>query len=182
MDDLREYFSACFGNTKGWLFAAFGSDPYLTESGKYEHRQWSERSWRYPQHADRVVRAIAEAAPSADVYVCPYLMKSRERAKGNAVSRVLVHADIDGALDECTVEALGGFAVSSGTPGHGHVYVPLAWPVTPAQHEVLCRGLAERLGGDAKFSDNDLLRPVGTLNHKPTVAGGIAAPVGLVAP
>ncbi|MGB0972436.1 MAG: hypothetical protein ACPGVG_15980 [Mycobacterium sp.] len=32
--------------------------------------------------------------------------------------------------------------------------------------------LRDHLGGDSKISDNDLQRPPGTLNHKPTMAGG----------
>ncbi len=34
----------------------------------------------------------------------------------------------------------------------------------------------------AKISDNDLLRPPGTFNYKPTVAGGEPAPVEAVEP
>ena len=57
------------------------------------------------------------------------------------------------------------------------MYVLLAWPVTPDQHEALCRGLAATLGGDAKYSDNDLLRPPGTWNYKSAVDGGDPSPV-----
>ena len=55
----------------------------------------------------------------------------------------------------------------SGAAGHGHVYVPLDYPVTPVQHDILERGLVKRLGGDpGKISENDVLRPPGTFNHK----------------
>lgn len=99
-------------------------------------------------------------------------MKDASRTKGNAGQRVLIHADVDGDLDEQKVAQLGGFVVPGGTPGHGHVYVPLSWPVTPAQHEALCRGLSAHLGGDHKYADNDLLRPPGTFNYKTNVDGG----------
>ena len=120
--------------------------------------------------------AIAKQAPTADVYACPYLMRNSRRAQGNSASRALVHADVDRELDPAAVTALGGFAIASGTPGHAHVYIPLSYTVTRAQHEMLCRALAEHLGGDAKFSDNDLLRPPGTLNHKSAIAGGDPSP------
>ena len=118
-------------------------------------------------------------APRNDVYVCTNLMWSDKRAQGAAVTHTLIHADKDtGQLDPEKVRAIDGFAVASGTPGHGHVYVQLSEPVTAAQHRVLCRALGDYLGGaDAKISDNDVLRPPGTLNHKPTVTGGEPAAV-----
>ena len=148
--------------TQGWLYVALGLDPYRDENGKYKHHKWIEVAFRWPAQADEAITYIEKTGALGDVYVCPYPMKEAKRAKGNAGQRVLIHADVDHELDEQKVAELGGFIVSSGSPGHGHVYIPLAWPVTPAQHEALCRGLAATLGGDAKFSDNDLLRPPGT--------------------
>jgi hypothetical protein len=177
MDDTARYFQACFGDTAGWLAVAIGHEPHVDDAGKYAHKRWEEHAAPWPKRVGDVVAAIARSAQSADVYCCPYLMRDRRRTKGNAASHALVHADIDGELDPDAVRALGGFAVTSGTPGHAHVYVPLSYAVTPTQHEVLCCGLAERLGGDAKYSDNDLLRPPGTLNHKPAAAGGAPAAV-----
>ena len=82
----------------------------------------------------------------------------------------------------CTVEkvqAVGGFAVASGSEGHGHAYIALSASVTTDQHEALCRAWGRHLVGraDAKVSDNDLLRPPGTYNRKPTVRGGKPVPV-----
>jgi hypothetical protein len=116
--------------------------------------------------------------------VCPYLMWSDKRAKGAAVARPQVHADIDhGHLDGEKVRAIDGFAVASGTPGNGHVYVALTESVPAHWHRALCRGLGDYLGGaDAKISENDVLRPPGTLNHKPTAAGGDPAVVTWLVP
>ena len=134
---------------------------------------------RWPDRADAAIDKIQAEARRGDVYVCPYLMRDRKRAKGNAAGRRLVHSDVDGGrLDLDAVRELGGFAIGSGSPGNGHVYVVLSHTVMPAQHELLCKGLAAQVGGDeAKISDNDLLRPPGTFNHKPTVTGGAPAPV-----
>jgi hypothetical protein len=42
--------------------------------------------------------------------------------------------------------------------------------VSQAGHEALCKGLITYMNGDrSKHSDNDLLRPVGAYNLKPTV-------------
>jgi hypothetical protein len=182
VDSIRDYFHACFGDTEGWLIVAIGHEPHTDENGKYAHRRWAEHPLPWPKQADKIVDAVAEQAQSADVYCCPYLRRDRNRVKGNSVARKLLHADVDSELDTTAVAALGGFAVASGTPGHAHVYVPLSYAVTRAQHEMLCRALAEHLGGDCKYSDNDLLRPAGTLNHKSAATGGEPTPVEWLVP
>ncbi len=175
--ELTEYFDAILGTTEGHLCLAVGLKPYRDDNGKYKHEVWTEYSYPWPQDRDRALEFITKAAEIGDAYACPYLMREPKRHKGFAASRVLVHADIDQDLDEQTVAEIGGFIVRSGTTGHGHVYIPLAWPVTPEQHEALCRGLAAKLGGDHKYSDNDLLRPPGTWNYKAKVDGGEPTPV-----
>jgi hypothetical protein len=174
VSDTRDYLDASLGVTVGRVHIAVARDSYLNDSGKIKHKRWAESHYAWPAEADRVEDVILTAAPEADVYVCPYVMLGDNRAKGDAVTHRLVHADIDaGLIDVERVRTLGGFAVSSGSRGHGHVYVSLAESITPVQHEALCRGLGRYLGAvDAKISDNDVLRPPGTFNHKPTVTGG----------
>jgi hypothetical protein len=171
-EDTRRWLETCFRDIEGWLCVAVGLKPHRDTNGKYKHQQWDEVAFRWPTESDNALAYIAKTAPLGDVYACPYLMKEPRRAKGNAAQRVLIHADVDNELDEEKIAKLGGFIVRSGSPGRGHVYIPLAWPVMPEQHEALCRGLAGSLGGDAKYSDNDLLRPPGTLNYKSKVDGG----------
>ena len=175
--ELTDYFDAILAGTEGHLCVARGVDPYRDDNGKYKHEQWFERTFVWPKERDTAIAYLGQGADSGDMYVTPYLMREPKRAKGSAVSRVLVHADIDQEIDEQAVKDLGGFIVRSGSTGHGHVYIPLAWPVTPEQHEGLCRGVAAKLGGDHKYSDNDLLRPPSTLNYKSQVDGGEPNPV-----
>ncbi|WP_165796358.1 DNA primase family protein [Mycobacterium ahvazicum] len=91
----------------------------------------------------------------------------------------LVHTDGDKGLDQEKIDRLadlGAFVIGSGSPGNGHVYVPLNEEVSQVAHIALCRGLIEYLDGDkAKHSDNDLLRPVGGYNFKSTVFEGLPA-------
>ena len=176
-EDTRRFAETCFGDAEGWLCVAVGRKPYRDNNRKYKHHTWDEVAFRWPQQADQALTYITKAGPLGDVYMCPYPMKEPRRVKGGAGQRVLIHADVDQELDEQKVIDIGGFIVRSGSAGHGHVYVPLAWPVTPVQHEALCRGLAATLGGDAKYSDNDLLRPPGTWNYKSKVDGADANPV-----
>ena len=124
---------------------------------------------------DVLARSIVAAADRGfDVYASPYLHRGPRR-KGNAVARRHVHADIDGPLEVNRVRALGAFAVASGSVTddggqRGHVYVRMTESVPLHVHEALCRALGDEVGGGyadaSKTSDNDLLRPVGTLNYK----------------
>jgi len=127
---------------------------------------------KVPDHAtmlDSIAASAVQAASVHDVYACPYL-HARRRRRGGAVLREHVHADIDGPLDPDEVRSIGGFAVSSGTEGHGQVFVRLNRSVEPREHRALCHALGQVVGGEhhdeGKVSDNDVLRPAGTLNHK----------------
>ena len=178
MNDILDYFNACYGDTTGVLHIAVGYSPYL-RNDKYAFTEFVPSHFSYPNEADQAAREITREATLHDVYVCPYLMWADKRAKGAAVTHMLVHADVDdGLLDADRVRALGGFAVGSGTPGHGHAYVRLSESVSAPQHRALCWGLGAYLGAiDSKIADNDLLRPPGTFNYKPTLHGGDPAPV-----
>jgi hypothetical protein len=178
MSDLRDYLDAVLGATEGWLTGGIGVGGHF-KNGKYTFKEFLPSFYQWPADADRVERELVREAYVSDVYLCPYVMRYAKRAKHDAVARQLAHTDVDsGLLDLDRVHQLGGFAVASGSPGNGHVYVRLSEPVTGPQHEVLCRGLVARLQGDpGKVNDNDLLRPPGTFNHKPAAAGGDAAPV-----
>ena len=142
-EDTRRYFQTCFGDTNGWLCVSVGRKPYRDENGKYKHHTWDEVAFRWPEQADDALTYIEKAAPLGDVYACPYLMKEPRRVeRWCGTTRLWSTPTSTTTLTKQKVTELGGFIVNSGTAGHGHVYVPLAWPVTPAQHEALCRGLS----------------------------------------
>lgn len=119
---------------------------------------------------------VTAADKGSDVFACPYPHDGRRR-RGGAVERRHVHADIDGPANLDLVRDLGGVAVASGnlafdgTP-RSHVYLRLTESVSVGEHEALCRGFGQLVGGDAadlsKTADHDVLRPPGTLNHKRT--------------
>lgn len=130
---------------------------------------------------DALARSVVACADGGhDVFACPYLHETG-RSKGGAVARRHLHADIDGGgLDAerlARVRAVGGLLVASGsvaddgvTP-RGHVYVRLAESVPVHAHEALCHALGQMIGGadhdTGKTTDENMLRPAGTLNHKP---------------
>jgi putative DNA primase/helicase len=177
--DLRRYLDALFGDRSGWLHLAIGYEPFVNSNGKYQFGNFKAVFFRWPNpEIDGVIDLILDESEKVDVYLCPYLMRGDKRAKGQAVDHLVLHADIDQEpFDSAKAEklaAIGGFAISSGTPGHVHIYVPLTESISVEQHEALCIGLGKYIGGadPGKHSDNDILRPPGTLNHKPRVWHG----------
>jgi AAA domain len=172
---IREWLDACVGDHRGKLQIATGDHPENV-AGKYKYPEghWHENAgtFAWPRQADQAVARIAELADSGvDVFCCPYLHNGR-RAKGGSVARDLAHCDADsGTLTASEVESVqGAFAVASGSPGHGHVYVALTRSLSVAEHQRLCKAMIARFNGDrAKWTDELVLRPVGSLNFKPTV-------------
>ncbi len=159
---LREHLEILFKDAQGYLHLARG------RAGKDGPKEWQTAVFSYPRRLELALNFIKGSDEQGyDVYFCPYLGRTNARTKGTSVARTFVHVDVDRTLTAGEVAELGGFIVWSGTPGRGHVYVPLTRSVTLEEHERLCRGLIARLGGDpSKHSDNDLLRPAGTTNYK----------------
>ncbi|WP_454198221.1 AAA family ATPase [Nocardia sp. Marseille-Q1738] len=156
-DMIGEYIRELLGDTAGFAYLAYEDD-------NGQHR---ETPFRVPRNRDVLIGEIVRTATFfGNVWLCPYPMRDQRRWKGNAARRMHVHADVDQAVELEAVRALRGFAVCSGTPSHLHIYLRLTRDVSGPQHRALCGGLRERLGGDDKINDNDLLRPPGTLNHK----------------
>jgi putative DNA primase/helicase len=179
-DMTREFLDAITGfippsGEKRYLTGAVGHGGRYTSSGSYEFTKFEPFAYEWPGQCVEAITWIQKHEAVADVYICPYLQKTRERKKWNAAWRQLVHCDCDKSVDLQKVYQLGGFVIWSGTPGHGHVYVLLTHAVMPAQHEALEHGLIAYLDGDpAKFNDNDLLRPSGSHNQKAAASGGTA--------
>jgi hypothetical protein len=173
------FLNALFGQEEGYVHLAVGRDAMLDQAGKYRHRRWHQSSFQWPQNADGAVDfmdgVLAEPGYN-DLYVCPNLLTTKKRLKGTAASRRLLHADADDGADLSKVGALGGFAVASGSEGHTQVYVPVARDTTNLEYDALQHGMRAYFNGDNKVSDNDLLRPVGSFNHKAVVLHGLSEP------
>jgi P4 family phage/plasmid primase-like protien len=167
---IRDFFSTVLGSRPGYVALAFGGNPYRKETGSYRHGRWAEKHYRWPDDFAQLVADAVTAMPTSDVYVCPALRSQPKRRKGTALPPQTCWVDLDKEpLDAELVENLGALIVASGQPGHIHAYVPLTEPVSLELHAALNQRLAQRLGGDAKWSDESLLRLPSTLNHKPTL-------------
>lgn len=182
-----EYLQACFGKAMGYVFVGLGHNIRRFPSGRYDYKPFEEIAIEWPTDTEAFAHLLIQAAQQGiDVHICPYLMREKKRSKGGAVERWKVHADLDKPenINQDRLLSLIGhiYFAESGSPYHYHVYCLLTRSVPQPHHEALCRGLGAYIGGAdvAKCSDNDYLRPPGTLNRKPTVDGGQPNPVTLV--
>jgi hypothetical protein len=171
-----DYADVVLGDRPGFLAVAFGHDSYRDDTGKYKHRTWTQRQYPWPTGRDALhtdVSRMLAAGERVDVYVCPAVRFTDDRRKGSALPPMVCWVDLDCApADPGLFADLDPFVVESGSDGHRHGYVPLSRPVDLGTHARLNQALAAKLGGDAKWSDESLLRLPGTLNHKtdpPTV-------------
>jgi hypothetical protein len=73
---VRDYLNCTLGGTAGWLAALIGYGGYFDADGTYAFTQRYPRFYQWPGDADRAVRELTQGAHLADVYVCPYVMRS----------------------------------------------------------------------------------------------------------
>ena len=118
----------------------FGSGGHFDENDKYKHHSFTE-SWFDLAGRRITLPARSSGQPTqGDVYIGTCLYDHRRRAKNTAASRHTIHVDVDGGTWIWTRSGeFGGFAIGSGSPGHGHVYVPVSENPTPAEFAILTR-------------------------------------------
>jgi hypothetical protein len=175
----RSFLEEVFGDAEGYAHFAVGHGAYVDPTGKYKFGDWEQFSFLWPQQADDAIRHLDDVLSQRganDLYVCPNLLTTERRSKDTAVTHRLLHSDADNGADANRLKPLAAFAVASGRSGHSHVYVRLDRPVPLAQYQTLQQGMRAYFNGDNKISDNDLLRPVGSVNHKAVVLDGLDQP------
>jgi len=169
--NAANYIDVVLGQRGGFVALAFGRDPYWNDAGKYKHRGWTETRFAWPAEMLEFSKAVDQelaTGDAVDIYVCPAVRHTNDRRKGSALPPMVCWADLDGPpADTALWDALNPLVVDSGQPGHRHAYVPLTKPIGLGAHARLNKALADRLGGDAKWSDESLLRLPGSLNFKP---------------
>lgn len=180
-----QYFDVVLGDREGIVCVAFGRKPFRNERDTYEHGEWTELTYAWPAQRDRFAIEVAREVDfdePVDIYVNPAIRQrnAKGRRKGDAIPPMVLWSDLDGEPADAELYAElvagGSLVVSSGSDGHRHPYFPLAHPIDLGTFNRLNEALADRLGGDAKWADNSLLRMPGTFNWKPTVpaAGQLA--------
>ena len=160
--DTGRFLDALFGSTEGVAWISAKKLP----SGK-----WLQGHGRWPAARKGMLATIEQYdATGHEVYMCTTLRRpgTTDRQQGQAVELRWLHVDLDGpTIDPALYEKLAPMRVASGSPGHEHVYIRLTEPIGPPRWKALQGALDQRLGGDHKISDNDVLRVPGTHHRKP---------------
>jgi hypothetical protein len=166
------YCRAMWGDREGVAALAIGYNPHAV-AGKLKHKPFTQEFFEWPRDIEAIAdRAMTCASQRSDVYVSPMLRKDHRRLKVNGAGGRWAWADLDGPMTAerlALLRSLGDSVrvISSGT-GH-HAYFMLDEWRTPDEIEATNRALRDMLGGDAKWSNESLLRLPGTFNTKPSV-------------
>ena len=159
------------------------------ETGKRRYEHLNHRHEFVPVTADlnKVADLIAQEAIKSDIYVTgSRLTNDRHRWQKYARADLLL-ADLDdngedGDKVDKLVE-LGGLVLSSGTTGHGHLWLPIDKTIEGQQLNEVYTRLRQWLGSDPTASNPvGFGRLAGTLNHKGRVSvhfGGEHTEVGV---
>ncbi|MGH8883556.1 MAG: hypothetical protein ACRD0P_40470, partial [Stackebrandtia sp.] len=131
---------------RGYLAVAFGYGGHWNETGRFDHPEWIERRYAWPDNRDALVSDVGREliAGRVDVYLCPAIRDTDDRRrKGSALPPLLLWADLDGdPADTAVWDTLEAATVASGSAGHRHAYVPLSRPVDLGTHARLNKALA----------------------------------------
>jgi hypothetical protein len=141
---------------------------------RYRHpdrHQRMRQHWHPAAHPARAAREILKLAEHTDVYVGAAPRRHRHGGRSAIHRAWVLWADLDqpNETDPLTrVPVAPGVIISSGTPGHRHLYWPLTQPLSVAQveraNEILARALHADSG--AVLNAATILRPPGTHNFK----------------
>ena len=167
-DDLRSYFRTIWRDTPGVV--------YLPSRGE-NPKDWVQSLFSWPKDEDRIVQMVQARTGSREVFVNPVLYKDngvRDKTtilRSNVLGTWTLWVDFDGnAPSEWSDSSIPvpTMRVQTSTPTHQHCYWSLEHLLDdPTEIENRNRTLAYQLNADTSGWDvSQLLRPVGTTNHK----------------
>ena len=165
---MTSFLTSVLGPEKGYLLLGYRD----ATKPKGTPGRWTEAPFAWPSQRAKVTAAIKDAHTARlDVYFRPAVMKTKRGTKGNAVAIHTLSFELDAPpADPDLLKQLNPTLVSSGTPGHQHVYVHLSEPVDAQVANRLSKALATILGvkgsEGGKWEDNGPLRVPGTSNFK----------------
>jgi hypothetical protein len=119
----------------------------------------------------RPARAIVRLATHSDVYIGVAPRQIRNGGRQAVAHAWVLWADLDQPAEDNLASRIPvppGVIVETGTPGHRHLYWPLAVPLSPAAVERANATLAHALNADsgAVVGAATILRPPHTRNYK----------------
>lgn len=160
----EEFCDFLFGVEKGLVYSPT-KDP---ETGA-----WAETWFNWPKQRSSLIDHVSLMSKTREVYVCPSLFDNAVPEPSYIRGASVVWCEFDGKIpDSDTLKKKGSplptLRVRSSKPGHEHWY----WKLEQFETDIktvqdASKALTYALGGDPSGWDiTQLLRPVGSLNHK----------------
>jgi hypothetical protein len=130
---------------------------------------WKQRSWRYPERAERAAQHVIEQAQlERDTYFCVHLLRefgNRQATNSMPTVRALWLDEDTGRYPD---EGPEPTAIIHSSAKRRHLYWRLTHPVAVEWATSLNKRIAQWSGGDeGKHGLASVLRPAGTANFKP---------------
>jgi hypothetical protein len=173
--ELGQFFNYLWGEQEGFV--------YLPVKDQ-KTSDWKKVMFEWPKHKEQViVHTLANSAEGKDVYCAPVIFDSPRPIKENVKGSYVLWADFDGnapgSWSEQNLDTGSGPPVASVPPptlrvqssveGHEHIFWRLDKFATDVKFiEDSNRSIAYTYRADTSGWDvNQVLRPPGTVNHKP---------------
>ncbi|HEY8743611.1 MAG TPA: hypothetical protein VIU62_10945 [Chloroflexota bacterium] len=158
-------FRHIYGDQVGYVSLFSGLRPEPTSKDK-DLVEETTHHYPYPRAAEFAAGWLfTENSAGREAYMCGHLLKERRRIKENAAAVQALYVDGDGAKVPPHIPAPTAIVESS--PDREHYYWRLTHAIDPKRAEDLNRRLTHAMGADKSGYDlSQLLRPVGTINHK----------------
>ncbi len=131
--------------------------------------EWEQTYYKWPQEKNELIAHVLQRSIEHEVYFSPALFTQKSAKKEYAKGTYTVWVEFDGnAPTDFGELPEPSMRVRSSEVGHEHVYWKLEnFEVDVERIELINRSLAYSLGADTSGWDiNQVLRPVGTINHK----------------
>jgi len=156
-------FRHIYGDQVGYVSLFSGLRPEPTSKDLFEE---TTHHYPYPVAAEFAAGWLfTETAAGREAYMCGHLLKEKRRIKEHAAAVQALYVDGDGAKVPPHIPAPTAIVESS--PNREHYYWRLTHAIDPKRAEDLNRRLAYAMGADKSGWDlGQLLRPIGTINHK----------------
>lgn len=157
---LGEFFDTIFRENTGYLYVAT-KDPKNDNS-------FSQKFFEWPTEKNLALAFISKESSKVEVYYAPALFKSASSLKKEVSGANVVWCEFDGNVPD----SLNGIPepsikVISSSDSHQHWYWTLSEFIYPIDLEKINKRLTYSLGADVSGWDaNQILRPIGTINHK----------------
>lgn len=156
-----------YGVEEGYCYIAT-KEPLQEEAPANKTPKWTQTFFLWPDEREAIKAFIQEKSATLEVFFSPALFKEKNPTKEHVKGSRVLWCEFDGKVPtELNGVPKPSLRVQSSIEGREHWYWMLDEFAHPYDFEKINRALTYTFEADASGWDaNQVLRPVGTLNHK----------------